>query len=222
MKLKIKEAAIAARDKEVIAVDKEIVLFGGGFNPPGIHHLQIVFNLLRMGFEVIIVPSGSHRPDKLIVDISPEDRIELMKLGFKFFLGSGIVHLDLFDLENGVFTRTHELQARYESFGELWHLVGPDWIIGGRMGCSRIQLEWFQGRDIWNSYNLMISKRDGYKLIPEDLPPRHRLIGPRVSGSSTEIREKIARGESINGLVPPEEERYILDRGLYLPKGEKP
>jgi NAD+ kinase len=198
---------------------RELVIFGGGFNPPGIHHLWLVFELLKLGYEVIIVPSGSHRPDKLIVDVSPEDRIELMKLGFSFFLGSGVVRIDLSDLERGVFTRTHELQERYESLGNLWHLVGADWIIGGRIDCSRIQLEWFQGREIWKTYNLMISKRDGYELIPEDLPPKRRLIGPRFSGSSTEIREKRSRGESITGLVPPEEEKYILERGLYLPKG---
>lgn len=201
---------------------KKIVIFGGGFDPPGIHHLQIVFDLLRLGFEVIIVPSGSNRPDKIIAHVDSEDRIELMKLGFKFFLGSGVVRLDLFDLERGVFTRTHELQERYESFGELWHLVGADWIIGGRCGCSRIQLEWIQGREIWEKYNLMISGRCGYDLINADLPPKHQLIASRVSGSSTEIRERRARGQSITGLVPPEEERYILERGLYLPKGEKP
>jgi NAD+ kinase len=204
----------------VIAVRRKIVVFGGGFNPPGIHHLQIVFDLLRIGFEVIIVPSGNLRPDKMIIEISPEQRIELMKLGFRFFLGSGVVRLDLSDLENGVFTRTHELQARYEHLGELWHYVGADWIIGGRCGCSRIQLEWFQGREIWKTYNLMISKRDGFDLIPEDCPPKHRFISSRVPGSSTEIRERRAHGKSITGLVPPEEEKYILKNGLYLPKGK--
>lgn len=199
---------------------RKIVIFGGGFNPPGIHHLQIVFDLLRLGFEVIIVPSGNLRPDKMIIEISPEQRIELMKLGFKFFLGSDVVRLDLSDLEKGIFTRTHELQARYEHLGELWHYVGADWIIGGRIGCSRIQLEWVYGQEIWKTYNLMISKRDGFDLIPEDFPPRHQLIASCVPGSSTEIREKIARGESITGLVPPEEEKYILENGLYLPKGE--
>jgi len=198
---------------------RKIVIFGGGFNPPGMHHLQIVFELLRMGFEVIIVPSGSHRPDKLIIDVSPEDRIQLMKLGFKFFLGSGVVQLDLHDLERGIFTRTHELQERYEPLGKIWHLVGADWIIGGRDKKSRIQLEWFRGHEIWKTYNFLISNREGFELITEDLPPKHELIGPRVAGSSTKIREKLARGESITGLVPPDEEKYILEHGLYLPKG---
>lgn len=219
MKKNQTETAVVMRDKEAAAVKRKVVIFGGGFDPPGIHHLQIIFDLLRLGFEVVIVPSGSNRPDKIIAHMSSENRIELMRLGFKFFLGSGVVHLDLFDLEKGVFTRTHELQARYESFGDIWHLVGADWIIGGRCGCSRIQLEWFQGREIWEKYNLMISERCGYELIPEDLPPKYQFIASRLSGSSTEIRERRARGESITGLVPPEEEQYILKNGLYRPKG---
>jgi nicotinic acid mononucleotide adenylyltransferase len=201
-------------------VGKKIVIFGGGLNPPGMHHFRLVFDLLRLGFEVVIVPSGNRRPDKLIVEISPEDRIELMKLGFKFFLDSGVVRLDLHDLERGVFSRTHELQERYATLGEIWHLVGADWIIGGRFSGSRIQLEWFQGREIWGKYNFLVSKREGYDLIPEDLPPRCQLVTGRISGSSTEIRERITRGQPITGLVVPEVEKYILEHGLFLPKGK--
>jgi nicotinic acid mononucleotide adenylyltransferase len=33
--------------------------------------------------------------------------------------------------------------------------------------------------------------------------------------SSTDVRERLGRGESIEGLVPPAVERLILDEGFY-------
>ena len=36
-----------------------------------------------------------------------------------------------------------------------------------------------------------------------------------VQVTATRIREKIARGETIRGLVPEAVEEYILDKGLY-------
>jgi nicotinate-nucleotide adenylyltransferase len=36
-----------------------------------------------------------------------------------------------------------------------------------------------------------------------------------VTVSATQIRQRLARGESIRGLVPEEVENYIIERGLY-------
>jgi nicotinate-nucleotide adenylyltransferase len=44
---------------------------------------------------------------------------------------------------------------------------------------------------------------------------------PALEISSSSIREKVRTGMSIRGLVPPEVERYIFDRRLYLDPGEE-
>ena len=41
------------------------------------------------------------------------------------------------------------------------------------------------------------------------------LDRPQVGVSSTEVRERVARGESIESLVPRAVERYICEHGLY-------
>jgi nicotinate-nucleotide adenylyltransferase len=54
------------------------------------------------------------------------------------------------------------------------------------------------------------------------LPGGRRLLCPVLPVldiSSRSIREKVRRGRSLRGLVPPEVERYITDHGLY--RGEE-
>ena len=43
----------------------------------------------------------------------------------------------------------------------------------------------------------------------------HYLEGPNIDVSATDIRERIGRGQPIDGLVPAEVARYIEDHGLY-------
>lgn len=52
----------------------------------------------------------------------------------KAFSGMPKVEVDLFDLEQNAFTRTYDLEKRYEAFGEVWHVVGGDLVIRGEEG----------------------------------------------------------------------------------------
>lgn len=206
----------------MIAVSrKRIAIFGGGFNPPGLHHVYMLYTLLQEEFDIAVIPSGNSRPDKAIVDVELYHRIRLIELGFKIFLGNDIVQLDLFDLENSVFTRTHELQERYETKGEVWHVVGADWVVGGRFGGSLVQLEWQKGQEIWKNFNFSVFEREGYRIMPGDLPPKSHLMSSLKEGSSSEIRERIAGGKPFDHLVMPDVAEYIREHQLYLQEGER-
>src|SRR5271168_2637611 len=96
---------------------QRIAVFGGSFNPPGRHH-RLMAELLAKDFnKVLVVPCGL-RPDKATTqDIDPIRRAALVELAFR---DVPKVKIDNSDLEHRVFTRTHELQRRYEPHGELW------------------------------------------------------------------------------------------------------
>jgi len=193
-------------------MSKKIAVFGGSFNPPGIHHRAIAELLSRHFDEVVVVPCGP-RPDKPTVgDIDPVHRAVMADLTFR---GLPRVRVELFDLEHATFTRTHELEKIFGTQGEAWHVVGTDLVKDGAAGASFIHRTWERGRDIWNTLNFAVIARGGHEVLAGDLPPRRRLFEPPVSGASSDIREKVFKRLPIDGLVTPEVAAYIARYNLY-------
>jgi len=189
-----------------------IAIFGGSFDPPGVHHRAIAKALVKEFDKVVVVPCGP-RPDKKSANnIDPTHRASMCDMAFR---GNLNIEVDLFDLEQATFTRTHNLEIRYESRGEIYHVVGSDLVIGGRDGKSQIQRQWKHGKKIWKDLNFAVVLRDGYDLNPDDLPPHSVVISPKYPGSSSEIRERVFKNLLIDGLVTPEIKAYIERYSLY-------
>jgi nicotinate (nicotinamide) nucleotide adenylyltransferase len=190
----------------------QIAVFGGSFNPPGRHH-RLMAELLAKDYDkVLVVPCGP-RPDKLTTqDIDLVYRAALVDLAFQ---DVPKVEIDNSDLEYAIFTRTHDLQQRYETRGELWHLIGADLAEGGGQGKSFIHRVWQDGARLWNELNFIVVMRPGYDLPPEDRPPNHRILEFGDEGSSTTIRENIFRRVNVGNSVDPAVNEYIERYGLY-------
>lgn len=100
---------------------KRIAIFGGSFDPPGLHHYEIAKALSEEFDKVIIVPCGP-RPDKVSTnDVEAIHRATMVDLTFRNLKN---VEVELFDLENATFTRTHHLEEKFSQEGELWHVIG--------------------------------------------------------------------------------------------------
>lgn len=191
---------------------ERIALFGGSFNPPGQHHRAIAQLLAREFDQVRVIPCGP-RPDKPLTDSVPAVyRAALADLTFGDLPG---VAVDLFDLEQATFTPNWELQKRYEAEGEVWHVVGGDLIEGGGEGKSPIQRYWKNGTDLWKVARFAVLTRPGYDISKADLPPHAHIFEIQESGSSTAIRERLSRGDSVQGLLSPRAQAYISRYGLY-------
>ncbi|HCN30699.1 MAG TPA: hypothetical protein DIT64_18620 [Verrucomicrobiales bacterium] len=191
---------------------KRIAIFGGSFNPPGLHHRAIVEKLAAAFDEVRVIPCGP-RPDKPGTDsIPPVYRATLADLTFG---GLERVIVDLSDLEQSAFSRNHQLQTRFEPDGEVWHVVGADLVAGGVDGRSAIQLSWEKGAWLWQNAAFAVLARPGFTLDPGDLPPRCQVFDLAETASSTLIREKLAQGEGVFSLLHPRAHSYIRRYGLY-------
>lgn len=189
----------------------DLALFGGSFNPPGVHHRTIAERLAAAFDEVLVVPCGP-RPDKPSTDdVEPVDRAATVDLTFR---GLPRVRVELFDLEADTFTRTYELEARFRPQGCVWHVVGSDLVQGGRAGNSPIQQVWWHGEELWRESHFAVLARPGYPIDPADLPPHSRVI-EGTEGSSSAVRARTFARESLAGLVVPSVERYIERHRLY-------
>ena len=137
-------------------MSKQIVIFGGSFNPPGLHHRRIAEALAQQFDEVIVVPGGP-RPDKQSSnDVDPIFRATLVSI---CFAGLPRVEIDLSDLEQAAFSHTAEIDARYASRGDVWHLVGADMVTGGAAGGSFIHKVWHEGPRLWETLRFAVAER---------------------------------------------------------------
>ena len=194
-----------------------IAVYGGSFNPPCLHHQVIAEKLAAEFDKVIIVPCGDSRSDKDSVKaVSNSDRAIMVNTGFSGLPNSEI---DFSDLENNVYTPTYLLEERYANKypeGEIWHVVGSDLIVGGRDKNSQIQTTWKNGQEVWQNLKFCIIVRPGYELAVNDLPPVSRIYEiPKIYGSGTMVREKIANHEDPDALLDGAIYDYIKAHNLY-------
>jgi NAD+ kinase len=191
---------------------RRIALFGGSFNPPGLHHRRIAELLSRHFDEVRVIPCGP-RPDKPEVNSVPAVfRATLCDITFS---DVPRVVVDLFDLEHDTFTRNHALEQRFSPRGEVWHVVGADWLTGGRNGQSAIHLGWEKGLELWEKSRFVVLTRPGHDLDPADLPPHCEFLTLELTDSSTTIRDLLLHGQSADHLLTDKARRYIERYGLY-------
>lgn len=194
---------------------KRIAVFGVSADPPAFHHKVIVETLAEQDpfFDrVIVVPCGP-RPDKRTVEnLDPIHRATMLDMTLRNIRNTRI---DLFDLEHATFTRTRELDELYRKEGELWHVVGADWVVGGARGRSNIHRVWEHGKELWKTLRFAVLTRKGFELSPADLPPHSHVVRTDIEGSSTDIRSAVWNHESIAGLVMNEVEDYIIGKGIY-------
>jgi len=196
---------------------KRLVIYGGSFNPPGIHHRRIAEKLAEIFDIVVVVPCGL-RPDKSSSDtVSNFHKKEMVKMAFSGIKNTGI---DMHDLENDVYSRNYVLEYAYQYLYpdyEIWHFVGGDIVSGGRFGESQIQKEWYFGKFLWQNIKFVVLERSGYKVVDDDLPPNNMLIQiENLFGSSTIIRECIKKGELPAELLDSKILQYIKKCKLYL------
>lgn len=201
---------------------RRLAIFGGSFNPPGLHHRAVLERVAACVDEVVVVPCGP-RPDKPSTSALPAvHRATLADLAFGGLPG---VRVDLFDLEASTFTRTWALDERYRGEGEVWHVVGADLVLGGGRGESEIQRCWARGEALFTEGRFLVVPRPGSHLRPEDMPPHSALVEASIPGRSTEIREALFCGDGeVPGLsseVAAHVARYGLYRGLPPPRSTR-
>jgi nicotinate-nucleotide adenylyltransferase len=181
-------------------------MLGGVFDPPHSGHVALARTAIeQLGLErllVLVVADPGHKR----ATTPAETRLELTRLAFQEVAPS--------EVELDSFARTVDsLEARRPS--DAIFLIGSDELADFP--------HWKDPQRVLELVRLGVAMRPG---VPSERPreARDRLPAPDrvlyfemepMPVSSSEIRGRVARGEPIDGLVPPEVGVAIARLGLY-------
>lgn len=202
-----------------------IGIYGGTFNPPHLGHLtaaECVFRMLKLD-KLLLIPAGMP-PHKVLPEGSPtaEQRLEMTSLACEQLgLGERAEVLDLELRREGKSYTSDTLAAIHERWpdAELWLLMGTDMFLTlqtwhepetilklagiaafGRTEADTEELFSIQREYLYKTY-------PGARIFTLTIPGV-------VDISSTELRERLAKGDG-GHLLAPAVYGYILRHGLY-------
>jgi nicotinate-nucleotide adenylyltransferase len=173
-------------------------ILGGTFDPPQIGHVALARAAVEQLPIVRLLVLVAAAPGQRQVVAPAEERLRLAQLAFDF---ADEVALD---------AHAYTVDAvRGGRFGDAIFIVGAD--EGAAFPA------WREPDEVLRHVRLAVGTRSGYP--PPDLERygdrvlSFELASPRVS--SSEVRERIALGKPVDGLVPPAVAGAIARHGLY-------
>ncbi len=183
-----------------------IAILGGRFDPPHIWHFwtaqQVLENMPDID-QVWLMPDYSNAFKSM--NTHPYDRVEMLH-----FLETGRIKLSTIAISKETTTYTIDIVRELvkDPYNKYYWIVGSD-----------ITSEFSKWRDYQKLTRLiqfLVIPRKDYPI--KNLPTGFNRVGGNLmmsNVSSTLIRERIKRGQTIAGLVFPEVEQYIKRNNLY-------
>lgn len=198
-----------------VAGAEPIAVLGGTFDPIHHGHLLIAEHAREaLGVSRVLFIPSARPPHKLDEPVTPaRDRLHMTLLGTA---GNPRFHVSARELERAgpsySITTIRELKA--EGHAEVFFLIGAD---------SALELHtWWEPEAILREATVAVVPRPGFDMrrvgetLGKDRAGRLLMLkAPCMDISSTEIRARVAAGQSITYLVPPAVEDYIMKRQLY-------
>jgi nicotinate-nucleotide adenylyltransferase len=185
-------------------------LLGGTFDPVHVAHLAAASAARdQLGLtRVLVVVAGDPWQKHGRVCASAADRFEMVAAAIDGVSGLEVSRLEL-DREGPTYSiDTVDTLHGEDPERELFLIVGSD-------VAASIET-WHRAGDLRAAVTLAIVDRED--VAPSTPPPgwrSERVHMPRLDVSSTDLRRRIAAGESVDFLVPPPAARVLRARGLY-------
>lgn len=193
----------------------EIGIFGGTFNPihnGHLHLLEAAFQAIEFD-RVLVIPTNIP-PHKAAKGLAPnKDRLEMAKLALERMDRAWVS--DIEQKAKGKSYTIHTLEKLRLLFPEekFTLLLGADMLL--------TLDQWYRWQDILSMARVAAFARnpgEEGRLLEKAaaLGKEVRIIYAQpLPLSSTEIREKLRKGEDVSGLVPEKVLAYIQERGLW-------
>lgn len=199
---------------------RKIGVMGGSFDPIHNGHL-IISERAREQFgldEIIFIPTGNP-PHKDHRDMSPaEDRYNMTNLAIEGNESYSISNIEVRSREKTYTVNTLKKLSEDRENCKWYFILGADSFIDFK--------SWKDYKEILDKYRVIVARRpvfhdkvfkNIFHEYERDYPGRVFLLdSPVIDISSTYIRDKKRRNESIRYMVPDKVNDYVTDRKLYL------
>ena len=197
-------------------------IFGGSFNPVHLAHLILAeYAREGRGLDRVVFMPANQPPHKPQEPLAPaQDRLEMLRLA--------IAHNPHFEVSAA------ELQRDGPSYTlvtmrETAKALGPDAELRLIVGSDSLHdlPNWWHADELIREVRIICLERPGFPL--DRLAELEECFGaeavaavrdavvtaPLLQVSSSDIRKRVAQGQSIRYLVPEAVREYIAARGLY-------
>lgn len=198
---------------------KRLGILGGTFDPVHNGHIysaQAVYEHMQME-KVVFIPAYI-APHKVGQEFAPaRDRFNMTQLAIEDY-----PYFEVSDIE----LKRSGISYTIDTIKELQQLY-PDYDLYFVIGADTIPLlhTWNRINELLELVTFVAADRPGYNQAIDaacrslGCIAREKIImlkTPEYEVSSTEIRQRIKNGDSLQGLVPPRVEEYIKEHRLYI------
>lgn len=194
------------------ATRPRVGVLGGSFDPVHIGHLAVAVTArwaLDLDRVLLVVANDPWQKTGTRPITPAEDRLAVVQAAVEGLDGLEASRVEI-DRGGPSYTVDTLLELRQQWPGaELFLVVGTDVAAGLHT--------WHRSTDLPELATLVVAERAGAAPAPPPPGPWRvvRLPVPALDVSSSDLRERLARGAPVDVLVPPAAIRCIADRGLY-------
>lgn len=193
-----------------------IGLYGGTFDPIHNGHLHVARQLLTSGriSKVLLIPAGEPQL-KTPPQATGEQRFEMCRLAIADSSKSADLAIEVSDIE---LNRSGPSYA-IDTVAELMKVHPKEefaWIIGS--DAFRRVDQWHESARLQDLISFIVIERPSNEDKRDDVDDTEEFESVDIDAlsiSSTEIRARIVRGESVDSLVSPSVGKFIRENGLY-------
>ena len=188
-------------------------LFGGTFNPLHNAHIEVARAALKQ-YElsrIVFIPNGIPPHKEQVLEVDKEARFEMVRLAIESMPEFTVSRVEV-DRDGPSYT-IDTIRALEDDYPQgICFIVGADRLL-------KIDT-WKEPHELLRSLPFIIAPRSGVSLDVFDVSPfREAVIVPLqmddVDLSSSGLRERVQRGESIREWVPEQVAEYIEEHKYY-------
>ena len=189
--------------------------FGGSFNPIHYGHIRCARAAAKQGGfgQVVLIPTG--QPPHKFPHANLAAAADRLAMCQRAIAGDNLFTVN--DIEMRRNSPSYTIETARQLKKEGWDEV--NWLIGADMLNSLPT--WREPEALLREVNFIVMARPGHefgwaKLGPDFASLQASVVDvPLVNISATDIRAKVAAGQSIDGLTPPPVVEYIRTHRVY-------